>query len=54
VAWWRVIHADGSFLAGHEREALARYLAEGTPLRRDRNGAVAGVDMRHARWPASA
>ena len=52
VAWWRVIHADGSFLAGHEREAMTRYLAEGTPLRRSRDGAVAGVDMRRARWPA--
>jgi alkylated DNA nucleotide flippase Atl1 len=50
VAWWRVIHADGSFLAGHEREALARYLDEGTPLRRTRDGAVMGVDMRSARW----
>ena len=48
VAWWRVIHADGSLLAGHEPEALARYRQEGTPLR-----AVAGgyrVDMRRARW----
>jgi alkylated DNA nucleotide flippase Atl1 len=54
VAWWRVIHADGSFLAGHEREALARYQAEGTPLRRGRDGVVTGVDMRRARWSASA
>jgi alkylated DNA nucleotide flippase Atl1 len=53
VAWWRVIHADGSFLAGHEREVQARYLAEGTPLRRGRDGAVTGVDMRRARWLAS-
>jgi alkylated DNA nucleotide flippase Atl1 len=53
VAWWRVIHSDGSFLAGHEREALACYLAEGTPLRLGRDGAVVGVDMRRARWPAS-
>ena len=52
VAWWRVIHADGSFLAGHEREALRRYLDEGTPLRRTRDGAVCGVDMRRARWLA--
>ena len=52
VACWRVIHADGSFLAGHEREALARYLDEGTPLRRARDGAVCGVDMRRARWPS--
>jgi len=53
VAWWRVIHADGSFLAGHERVALEHYLAEGTPLRRGRDGAVSGVDMRRARWHAS-
>ena len=52
VAWWRVIHADGSFLAGHEREALTRYLDEGTPLRRTRDGAVCRVDMRRARWLA--
>ena len=51
VAWWRVIHADGSFLAGHETEALARYLEEGTPLRHARDGAVSRVDMRQARWP---
>ena len=50
VAWWRVIHADGSFLADHEREALARYLEEGTPLRRAQDGTVCGVDMRRARW----
>src|ERR1700756_5465418 len=25
VAWWRVVHADGSLLAGHEEAALARY-----------------------------
>jgi alkylated DNA nucleotide flippase Atl1 len=50
VAWWRVVHADGSFLAGHEREALARYLEEGTPLRRAQDGTVCGVDMRRARW----
>ena len=53
VAWWRVIHADGSFLAGHERIALEHYLAEETPLRRGRDGAVCGVDMRRARWHAS-
>jgi alkylated DNA nucleotide flippase Atl1 len=53
VAWWRVIHADGSFLAGHEREALDRYLAEGTPLRRARDGTAIGVDVRRARWPGT-
>ena len=52
VAWWRVIHAAGSFRAGHERVALTRYLDEGTPLRRGPNGEVRGVDMRRARWLA--
>ena len=33
VAWWRVIHADGSLLAGHEHAALGHYRAEGTPSR---------------------
>ncbi len=49
VAWWRVIHADGSFLAGHEREALANYQREGTPLRASGEGRFR-VDMRRARW----
>jgi alkylated DNA nucleotide flippase Atl1 len=48
VAWWRVIHADGSLLAGHERAALARYREEGTPMRQ--GGGTARVDMRRARW----
>jgi alkylated DNA nucleotide flippase Atl1 len=50
VAWWRVVHADGSLLAGHERAALARYTEEGTPLRRAADGSLAGIDMRRARW----
>ena len=33
VAWWRVIHADGTPAPGHDAAALANYLAEGTPLR---------------------
>lgn len=53
AAWWRVIHSDGSFLRGQEAQALARYREEGTPLRRARDGTVAGVDMRRARWRAS-
>lgn len=45
VPWWRVVRADGRPLPGHESEALARYRAEGTPLRTaDR------LDMRAARW----
>ncbi len=50
VAWWRVIHADGSLLAGHEREALRNYLAEGTPMRTASDGRPGRVDMRRARW----
>jgi alkylated DNA nucleotide flippase Atl1 len=46
VAWWRVIKTDGGFLAGHEREALARYREEGTPLKQN----AAKVDMTRARW----
>ncbi len=50
VAWWRVIHADGSLLEGHEREATAHYIAEGTPLRPATGGRAARVNMRQARW----
>ena len=50
VAWWRVIHADGSLLAGHEREALHHYQAEGTPMRIAGDGRPSRVDMRRARW----
>ena len=46
VPWWRVLHADGSPPAGHEREALARLIEDGTPLRAGRER----VDMRLARW----
>jgi len=52
VAWWRVIHADGSLLAGHEREALHHYQAEGTPMRIAGDGRPSRVDMRRARWDA--
>ena len=51
VAWWRVVHADGSLLAGHERAALRHYLDEGTPLRPGPDGQPGRVDMRRARWP---
>ena len=55
VAWWRVVHADGSLLAGYERAALAQYLAEGTPLRQPALGGMPRIDMRLARMrgPAS-
>lgn len=47
VAWWRVLRADGSPPRGHEREALRRYRAEGTPL----TPGGSRVDLRRARWP---
>lgn len=50
VAWWRVVHANGSLLAGHERAALTQYREEGTPLRHGSDGRPSGVDMRRARW----
>jgi len=49
VAWWRVVHADGSLLAGHERAALAAYKAEGTPLRHPAGGGPPRIDMTRAR-----
>jgi alkylated DNA nucleotide flippase Atl1 len=49
AAWWRVVHADGSLLRGHERAALARYEAEHTPLRQPAGGGPPRVDMRRAR-----
>jgi len=54
VAWWRVIHADGSLLARHERTALARYRDEGTPMRLGTDGRPGRVDMRRARWSGPA
>ncbi len=49
VAWWRVVHADGSLLAGHERAALAAYEAEDTPLRYPAAGGAPRIDMTRAR-----
>ncbi len=48
VAWWRVIHADGTPAPGHDSVALEHYLAEGTPLRSSRP--PVRVDIRRARW----
>lgn len=44
VPWHRVVAANGRVVPGHEREALRRLRAEGTPLRGDR------VEMRSATW----
>ena len=49
VAWWRVVHADGSLLAGHERDAVAAYQSEGTPLRYPAGGGLPRIDMARAR-----
>ena len=51
VPWWRVVHSDGSFLVGHERESLCHYRREGTPLRTGTDGRPSRLDMRQARWP---
>jgi alkylated DNA nucleotide flippase Atl1 len=50
VPWWRVVHADGSLVPGHERAALERYRAEDTPLRPSPGGPPSRVDIRRARW----
>jgi alkylated DNA nucleotide flippase Atl1 len=50
VPWWRVVHADGRLLLGHEREALGHYRREGTPLRTGTGGAPGRLDMARARW----
>ncbi len=52
VAWWRVIHADGTPAPGHDLAALAHYAQEGTPLRSARP--PVRVDMRRARWTGPA
>jgi alkylated DNA nucleotide flippase Atl1 len=49
VAWWRVIHSDGTPAPGHDSVAVKHYLAEGTPLRSARP--PVRVDMHRARWP---
>ncbi|MFE5396559.1 MGMT family protein [Streptomyces sp. NPDC056568] len=53
VPWWRVVRADGALLAGHEREALARYREEGTPLKEASRAAadhLPRLDLKRARW----
>ena len=46
VPWHRVLRADGSPPAGHEREALRRHRREGTPL----TASGTRVDIVAARW----
>ena len=59
VPWWRILKANGDAPPGHESEALARYLAEGTPLvgsyleyQRTGEGRWR-VDLMAARWAPS-
>jgi alkylated DNA nucleotide flippase Atl1 len=49
VAWWRVIHSDGTPAPGHDRVALTHYRREHTPLRSA--DPPVKVDIRRARWP---
>lgn len=59
VAWWRILKANGDAPPGHEPDALARYLAEGTPLLGNyahylRTGEGRWrVDLAAARWAPS-
>jgi len=51
VPWWRVVRADGSLPASHQREALAHYREEGTPLRgRLTDAASLRVDLAKVLW----
>ncbi len=53
VPWWRVVRADGSLPASHQREALAHYREEATPLRGDiTDAAHLKVDLQRALWIA--
>ena len=45
VPWHRVVASNGRLVPGHEAEALARHVAEVTPMRPDGR-----VDMRKAPW----
>lgn len=47
VAWWRVVRADGGLPVCDPGEALARHLAEGTPLTGPPD--ARRVDLRRAR-----
>ncbi len=59
LAWWRVLKSTGEAPPGHECDALARYIDEGTPLsgryadfRRTGEGRWR-VDLPAARWAPS-
>lgn len=51
VPWWRVVRADGSLPESHQREAIAHYRAEATPLRGNiTDAAHLKVDLVKALW----
>jgi alkylated DNA nucleotide flippase Atl1 len=51
VPWWRVVRADGSLPESHQREAIARYREESTPLRGSLSDAAGlRVDIAAALW----
>lgn len=51
VPWWRVVRADGSLPESHQREAVARYRSESTPLRGSvTDAATLRVDLPRAVW----
>lgn len=50
VPWWRVVRADGTLPDSHRHRARERYLAEGTPLVRERIVGDLRIDMRRAAW----
>jgi len=51
VPWWRVVRADGSLPDSHQREALARYREEGTPLKGSiADAASLRVDLATVLW----
>jgi len=51
VPWWRVVRADGSLPESHQREAVARYREETTPMRGNLTDAsTLAVEMRAALW----
>jgi len=51
VPWWRVVRADGSLPPWHQREALAHYREEATPLRgRITDAASLRVDLDAVLW----
>lgn len=55
VPWWRVVRADGSLPESHQRDALAHYREEETPMRgRLRDASTLRVELRDCLWDPQA